>query len=75
MLEAKGRAAVGRLERDIALLETDLEELRRRDEEIGQLLRTEDNVRLTQVTGQKREESPMSKLKIRKKIKASVLGN
>ncbi|XP_032419166.1 E3 ubiquitin/ISG15 ligase TRIM25-like [Xiphophorus hellerii] len=48
LLEAKGRAAVGRLERDIALLETDLEELRRRDEEIGQLLRTEDNVRLTQ---------------------------
>lgn len=48
MLEAKGRAAVGRAERDIEVLEKDLEELRRRDEEIGQLLLTEDNVRLSQ---------------------------
>ncbi|KAM4750672.1 E3 ubiquitin/ISG15 ligase TRIM25-like isoform 2-T2 [Anableps anableps] len=48
LLEAKGRAAVGRLERDIELLEKDLEELRRRDEEISQLLQTEDSVRLSQ---------------------------
>ncbi|XP_047220541.1 E3 ubiquitin/ISG15 ligase TRIM25-like isoform X1 [Girardinichthys multiradiatus] len=50
LLEAKGRAAVGRMERDIEILEKDLEELRKRDEEISQLLQTEDNVQLSQVT-------------------------
>ncbi|KAM4595570.1 E3 ubiquitin/ISG15 ligase TRIM25-like isoform 3-T3 [Fundulus diaphanus] len=48
LLVAKGRAAVGRVERDMELLEKDLEELRKRDEEISQLLLTEDNVRLSQ---------------------------
>ncbi|MEQ2199631.1 hypothetical protein XENOCAPTIV_006448 [Xenoophorus captivus] len=38
------------MERDIEILEKDLEELRKRDEEISQLLQTEDNVRLSQVT-------------------------
>ncbi|CAK6975699.1 E3 ubiquitin/ISG15 ligase TRIM25-like [Scomber scombrus] len=42
-MEAKERAVVGRAERDIETLEKDLEELRRRDEDIGQLLQTEDN--------------------------------
>ncbi|XP_053181622.1 E3 ubiquitin/ISG15 ligase TRIM25-like [Scomber japonicus] len=42
-METKERAVVGRAERDIETLEKDLEELRRRDEEIGQLLQTEDN--------------------------------
>ncbi|KAM7394670.1 hypothetical protein PAMP_021456 [Pampus punctatissimus] len=42
-LEAKERAVVGRAERDIEMLEKDLEELRRRDQEISQLLQTEDN--------------------------------
>uniref|UniRef100_A0A3Q2PFJ2 E3 ubiquitin/ISG15 ligase TRIM25-like n=1 Tax=Fundulus heteroclitus TaxID=8078 RepID=A0A3Q2PFJ2_FUNHE len=48
LLVAKGRAAVGRVERDMELLEKDLEELRKRDEEISQLLLTEDDVRLSQ---------------------------
>ena len=40
---------VGRAERDIELLEKDLEELRRRNEEISQLLQTEDNAHFLQV--------------------------
>ncbi|XP_074487038.1 E3 ubiquitin/ISG15 ligase TRIM25-like isoform X2 [Sebastes fasciatus] len=47
-LEAKERAVVGRAERDIEVLEKDLEELRRRDEEINQLLQTEDNAHFLQ---------------------------
>ncbi|XP_041640882.1 E3 ubiquitin/ISG15 ligase TRIM25-like isoform X2 [Cheilinus undulatus] len=47
-LEAKERAVVGRAERDIEMLEKDLEELRRRDEEITQLLQTEDNAHFLQ---------------------------
>ncbi|XP_029942562.1 E3 ubiquitin/ISG15 ligase TRIM25-like isoform X1 [Salarias fasciatus] len=47
-LEAKERAVVGRAERDIELLERDLEELRMRDEEISQLLQTEDNAHFLQ---------------------------
>ncbi|XP_019116536.2 E3 ubiquitin/ISG15 ligase TRIM25 isoform X2 [Larimichthys crocea] len=47
-LEAKERAVVGRAERDIEMLEKDLEELRRRDEEICQLLQTEDNAHFLQ---------------------------
>ncbi|KAG7218978.1 hypothetical protein INR49_019376 [Caranx melampygus] len=50
-LEAKERAVVGRAERDIEMLEKDLEELRRRDEEISQLLQTEDNAHFLQVRG------------------------
>uniref|UniRef100_A0A3Q3LAH1 E3 ubiquitin/ISG15 ligase TRIM25-like n=1 Tax=Mastacembelus armatus TaxID=205130 RepID=A0A3Q3LAH1_9TELE len=42
-LEAKERAVVGRAERDVEMLQKDLAELRRRDEEITQLLQTEDN--------------------------------
>lgn len=40
---------VGRAERDIEMLDKDLEELRRRDEEISQLLQTEDNTHFLQV--------------------------
>lgn len=40
---------VGRAERDVEMLEKDLEELRRRDEEISQLLQTEDNAHFLQV--------------------------
>ncbi|XP_069545617.1 E3 ubiquitin/ISG15 ligase TRIM25-like isoform X2 [Brachyistius frenatus] len=47
-LEAKERAVVGRAERDIELLEKDLEELRRRDEEMSQLLQSEDNTHVLQ---------------------------
>ncbi|XP_069024100.1 E3 ubiquitin/ISG15 ligase TRIM25-like isoform X2 [Embiotoca jacksoni] len=47
-LEAKERAVVGRAERDIELLEKDLEELRRRDEEMSQLLQSEDNAHVLQ---------------------------
>lgn len=47
---------VGRAERDIEMLEKDLEELRRRDEEICQLLQTEDNAHFLQVRGRKRED-------------------
>ncbi|XP_008287606.1 E3 ubiquitin/ISG15 ligase TRIM25-like [Stegastes partitus] len=47
-LEAKERAVVGRAERDIEVLEKDLEELRRRDEEISQLLQSEDNAHFLQ---------------------------
>nr|XP_046229715.1 E3 ubiquitin/ISG15 ligase TRIM25-like isoform X2 [Scatophagus argus] len=47
-LEAKERAVVGRAERDIEMLEKDLEELRRRDDEISQLLHTEDNAHFLQ---------------------------
>nr|XP_043872013.1 E3 ubiquitin/ISG15 ligase TRIM25-like isoform X3 [Solea senegalensis] len=48
-LEAKERALVGRAERDLEMLEKDVEELRRRDEEIGQLLQTEDSAHFLQV--------------------------
>ncbi|XP_033478820.1 E3 ubiquitin/ISG15 ligase TRIM25-like isoform X2 [Epinephelus lanceolatus] len=47
-LEAKERAVVGRAERDIEMLEKDLEELRKRDEAISQLLHTEDNAHFLQ---------------------------
>ncbi|XP_044046076.1 E3 ubiquitin/ISG15 ligase TRIM25-like isoform X4 [Siniperca chuatsi] len=47
-LEAKERAVVGRAERDMEMLEKDLEELRRRDEEISRLLQTEDNAHFIQ---------------------------
>ena len=55
MLEAKERVAVGRGERDMELLETDLLELRRRDEEISQLLQTEDSAHFLQVRKEKRD--------------------
>ncbi|XP_054636233.1 E3 ubiquitin/ISG15 ligase TRIM25-like isoform X2 [Dunckerocampus dactyliophorus] len=42
-LEARERAAVGRAELDMEMLRKDLEALRRRDEEINQLLETDDN--------------------------------
>ncbi|XP_019966257.1 E3 ubiquitin/ISG15 ligase TRIM25-like isoform X2 [Paralichthys olivaceus] len=48
-LEAKERAVVGRAERDIEMLEKDVEELRRRDEEISQLLQTDNNTHFLQV--------------------------
>ena len=48
-LEAKERAVVGRTEKDIEMMEKDLEELRRRDQEITQLLQTEDNTHFLQV--------------------------
>ncbi|KAM3623010.1 uncharacterized protein V6R79_005995 [Siganus canaliculatus] len=47
-LEAKERAVVGRAERDIEMLEKDLEELRKRDEEISRLLQTDDNIHFLQ---------------------------
>lgn len=47
---------VGRAERDIEMLEKDLEELRRRDEEISQLLQTEDNSHFLQVRRRKRKD-------------------
>ncbi|XP_025764135.1 tripartite motif-containing protein 16-like protein isoform X2 [Oreochromis niloticus] len=52
-LEAKERAIVARAESDIELLEKDLEELRRRDEEISQLLQSEDNAHFLQVPDQR----------------------
>ncbi|XP_077380894.1 E3 ubiquitin/ISG15 ligase TRIM25-like [Festucalex cinctus] len=42
-VEARSRALVARAERDAEALEKDLEELRRRDQEIGRLLQTQDN--------------------------------
>lgn len=45
----KERAVVGRAERDLELMEKDLEELRRRDDEISQLLQTEDAAHFLQV--------------------------
>ncbi|XP_068177031.1 E3 ubiquitin/ISG15 ligase TRIM25-like isoform X2 [Antennarius striatus] len=42
-LEAKERAVVGRAERDIEMLDKELEELRMKDKEISELLQTEDN--------------------------------
>lgn len=50
-LEAKERAVVGRAECEVELLEKDVEELRRRDEEISKLLQTEDNNYFLQVRG------------------------
>ncbi|KAK2817430.1 hypothetical protein Q5P01_025621 [Channa striata] len=47
-LELKERAVVGRAERELETLENDLRELRRRDEEIGQLLQTDDNAHFLQ---------------------------
>ncbi|XP_038568637.1 E3 ubiquitin/ISG15 ligase TRIM25-like isoform X2 [Micropterus salmoides] len=47
-LEAKERAVVGRAERDMEMLEKDLEELRRRDKEISQLLQSDDNAHFIQ---------------------------
>ncbi|XP_034397907.1 E3 ubiquitin/ISG15 ligase TRIM25-like isoform X3 [Cyclopterus lumpus] len=47
-LEAKERAVVGRAERDMEVLEKDLQELRRRDQEIGRLLQTEDDAHFLQ---------------------------
>lgn len=49
-LEAKERAVVGRTERDIEALEKDLEELRRRDREISQLLQSGDSAHVLQVS-------------------------
>lgn len=40
---------VGRAERDLEMVEKDLEELRRRDEEICQLLQAQDNAHFLQV--------------------------
>ncbi|CAG5928824.1 unnamed protein product [Menidia menidia] len=48
MLEAQERVSVGRVERDIDQLEKDLLVLRRRDEEISQLLQTEDSAHFIQ---------------------------
>lgn len=45
---------VGRAKRDAEMLEKDLEELRRRDEEISQLLQTEDNAHFLQVRERER---------------------
>ncbi|XP_077425889.1 E3 ubiquitin/ISG15 ligase TRIM25-like [Vanacampus margaritifer] len=42
-VEARSRALVGRAEQDAETLEKDLEELRRRDQEIGRLLQTQDS--------------------------------
>lgn len=48
-LEARERAVVGRMERDVETLEKDLEELRRRDQEISQVLQSGDGANLFQV--------------------------
>ncbi|XP_057700420.1 E3 ubiquitin/ISG15 ligase TRIM25-like [Corythoichthys intestinalis] len=42
-VEARERALASQAERDVETLEKDLEELRKRDQDIGQLLLTEDN--------------------------------
>eukprot|EP00066_Takifugu_rubripes_P021783 XP_011611049.1 PREDICTED: E3 ubiquitin/ISG15 ligase TRIM25-like isoform X2 [Takifugu rubripes] len=47
-LKAKERVAVGRTERDIETLEKDLEELRRRDQEISRLLQSGDSAHFLQ---------------------------
>ncbi|XP_056266289.1 E3 ubiquitin-protein ligase RNF135-like isoform X2 [Pseudoliparis swirei] len=47
-LEAKERAVVGRAERDMEVLERDLEELRGRDQEIQLLLQTQDHAHFLQ---------------------------
>ncbi|XP_056136226.1 E3 ubiquitin-protein ligase TRIM47-like isoform X2 [Lampris incognitus] len=49
-LETKEKTMVGRAERDIEMLEKDLAELRRRDQEITQLLKTEDNAHFLQTS-------------------------
>ncbi|KAK1886227.1 Tripartite motif-containing protein 16 [Dissostichus eleginoides] len=47
-LETKERAVVGRAERDVEQLEKDLEDLRRREKEICELLQSEDNTHFLQ---------------------------
>lgn len=47
-LEAKERAVVGRAERDMEAMEKDLEELRKRDVEMVQLLQTDDSTHFLQ---------------------------
>lgn len=47
-LEAKERSVVSRAERDIQLVEKDLEELKKRDQDISQVLQSEDSERLIQ---------------------------
>ncbi|KAM3865102.1 E3 ubiquitin/ISG15 ligase TRIM25-like [Diretmus argenteus] len=47
-VEAKERAVVGRAEKDVEMLQKDLEGLRRRDQEISQLLETDDNAHFLQ---------------------------
>lgn len=54
-LEAKERAVVGRTQRDMEALEKELEELRRRDREIGQLLQSGDGAHFLQVSWRKWE--------------------
>lgn len=54
---------VGRAEREVEMLEKDLEELRRRDKEISQLLQTEDNAHFLQVR-RKRSNSRVKKDRI-----------
>ncbi|XP_033985926.1 tripartite motif-containing protein 16-like isoform X3 [Trematomus bernacchii] len=47
-LETKERAVVGRAERDVEQLEKDLEDLRRREKEICELLQSDDNTHFPQ---------------------------
>uniref|UniRef100_A0A3B3IEW6 E3 ubiquitin/ISG15 ligase TRIM25-like n=1 Tax=Oryzias latipes TaxID=8090 RepID=A0A3B3IEW6_ORYLA len=49
VLEAKERLTIGRAKRDIELLEKDLLDLKRRNEEIEELLQTEDNTQYLQM--------------------------
>uniref|UniRef100_H3BX14 Uncharacterized protein n=1 Tax=Tetraodon nigroviridis TaxID=99883 RepID=H3BX14_TETNG len=53
-LEAKERAVVGQTERHMETLEKDLEELRRRDQEISQVLQSGDSAHFSQVSWRKR---------------------
>lgn len=52
-LEAKERAVVGQTERHMETLEKDLEELRRRDQEISQVLQSGDSAHFSQVSWRK----------------------
>lgn len=53
-MEAKERLTIGRAKRDIELLEKDLLDLKRRNEEIEELLQTEDNTQYLQVRKKKK---------------------
>lgn len=54
---------VGRAKRDIELLENDLTDLRRRDEEISQLLQTEDSAHFLQVGKNVQDQDQFNQIK------------
>lgn len=56
-METKERLTIGRAKQDMGLLERDLIDLKRRNEEIEELLQTEDNAQFFQVKKKKKRRS------------------